>query len=187
MSASTWPTSSPSTREKGRREGSMATTSTPSWHSDADTSEPMKLKPITTARRPGPAAARMRSQSASVRSWKTPARFAPGAEKVRLRPPVVTSRRSYRTRSPPSSSTSFCFVSIAVARAELELDTLLGVVARRLHELILEAVLPAQIALRQRRSVVGQLRLGADQDDVAIESFFAQGDGGRAARQRSAD
>ena len=38
---------------------------------------------------------------------------------------------------------------------ELERDALLGVVARWLDQLVLEAVLPAQVALRQRRSVVG--------------------------------
>src|SRR3989442_1396031 len=71
MSASTRPTSSPRTRASGARWPSTATTSTPSWRSEADPSEPMKPSPITTARRPGWAAARMRSQSSTVRSWKT--------------------------------------------------------------------------------------------------------------------
>src|SRR5262249_7377407 len=73
------------------------------------------------------------------------------------------------------------------ARAELELDALLGVVARRLHELILEAVLPAEIALRQRRAGIRQLRVGARQGEGALDPLFAQGDGGGPPCQRSAD
>src|SRR5439155_1296287 len=88
MAVSTWPTSSPTTRASGTRAPSTAVTSIPSWRSEADTSEPMKPSPITTARRARRVAARMRSQSATVRSWKTPSSVAPGTDSVRLRPPL---------------------------------------------------------------------------------------------------
>jgi hypothetical protein len=53
--------------------------------------------------------------------------------------------------------------------------------------LIVEAVLAAEVAFRERRPIVGQLGLGADQDDVAVESFFTKGDGRGSSGQRSAD
>jgi len=57
---------------------------------------------------------------------------------------------------------------------------------RASEQLILEAVLPPEIALRQRRSVVGQLGFRADQDDVAVETVLTKGHRRRAASQRSA-
>ncbi len=49
------PTSGPSARSSGTANGSMQTTSSPSWRSVAATSEPMKPIPTTTARPPRPA------------------------------------------------------------------------------------------------------------------------------------
>ena len=67
IAPNTAPTSPPSTRSSGYWPGKMAVTCTPSWVSEAATSEPMKPMPTTTARWPGAAARLIASQSATVR------------------------------------------------------------------------------------------------------------------------
>ena len=64
---------------------------------------------------------------------------------------------------------------------EAELDARGGIVVGGLHELVLEPVLPAQVALRQRRTVIGQPGLRADEHDLAVESPLAQRGGGSGA------
>ena len=61
------PTSPPSTRSSGARPGKTAVTWTPSWVSEAATSQPMNPMPTTTARRPGRASCLIASHSATVR------------------------------------------------------------------------------------------------------------------------
>ena len=61
------PTCPPSTFSSGARPGKTAVTWTPSWVSDAATSQPMNPMPTTTARRPGTASALIASHSATVR------------------------------------------------------------------------------------------------------------------------
>src|SRR5439155_20768472 len=61
------------------------------------------------------------------------------------------------------------------ASPEFQVDALLGVVAGGIDELILEPFLSSQIALRQRWTVIGQLRLLADELDRAVEAPLTQG------------
>ena len=61
------PISAPSTLASGTWPGKSTVTWTPSWASDAATSQPMKPMPTTTARRPATASALIASHSATVR------------------------------------------------------------------------------------------------------------------------
>jgi hypothetical protein len=81
------------TRASGTRWRSTTATSRPSCRREAATSQPMKPKPITTARRAPRTAARIPSQSSTVRSWNTPSSPAPGTDSERFRPPVATRSR----------------------------------------------------------------------------------------------
>src|SRR5438132_3900305 len=67
---------------------------------------------------------------------------------------------------------------------ERELDALLGIIGGGFDELILEAFLLTKIALGQRRAVVGQLGLGADEPDLTVKPLVAQGRGRRGPGQR---
>ena len=69
------------------------------------------------------------------------------------------------------------------ADTQTEVDVLLRVVVRRVDELILEPVLAAKIALGQRRAIVGELRLGADEIHGAVVAALAQRRGGTGAGQ----
>ena len=94
----------------------------------------------------------------------------PGPASGRLRPPVATRRRSYAICSPPSSLDKLPLgVDGTGADPQPEGDALLGVVVGGLDQLVLEARLSAQVLLRQWRTVVGRLGLGADQIDRAVE------------------
>ena len=67
MAPITAPTWSPRTLSSGSRPGKTAVTRTPSWVSEAATSQPMNPMPTTTARRPGTASCLIASHSATVR------------------------------------------------------------------------------------------------------------------------
>ena len=107
MPAMTCPTSGPSTDSSGDVPGRTAVTWTPIWISEAATSEPMNPMPTTTARAPRVASCLMASDSATVRSWWTPGRSAPGTSRVLFTPPVVISSRSKGT-GPPSFKCTWC-------------------------------------------------------------------------------
>jgi hypothetical protein len=72
-------------------------------------------------------------------------------------------------------------------RPQPELDVVLGVIGGGIDELILEALLATQVALRERRPVVGRLSLGPDELDFAVESFLSQHGGRPGSGQRGAD
>src|SRR4029453_8439633 len=72
-------------------------------------------------------------------------------------------------------------------RLQAQVDARARVVVRGLHELILELLLAAQIALGQRRPVVRRPRLFAHQGDVALEAAVPQSGGGGGPGQGRAD
>ena len=88
------PSCGPSTRSIGRLSGATTCTSMPRARSDAATSRPMKLAPITTARRAVAARAMMARQSPSVRSVCTCGRSMPGNGRRTGSAPVASSSRS---------------------------------------------------------------------------------------------
>src|SRR4029077_18631366 len=55
-----------------------------------------------------------------------------------------------------------------------EVDALLGIVIGGFKQLIFEVLLPTEIALGQRRPVVGEVGLGADEVDLTVEAVLAQ-------------
>ena len=73
------------------------------------------------------------------------------------------------------------------AGPEPELDVVLGVVGGGIHELILEALLAAQVSFRERWPVVGRLSLGPDEQDFPVESFLSQHGRRPGSGQRGAD
>ncbi len=73
----------------------------------------------------------------------------------------------------------------AVSQAEVELER--GDLLRRSKEHAIEPPRARQELLRERRTVVGQVGLGADQDDRAAMPLGAQGLGGAQARQGCTD
>ena len=100
--------------------------------SDAATSAPMNPIPTTTAWVAEAAAARIRSASATVRSWNTPSRSLPGTGSERLRTPVATRQPSNARRSPSVSvSVRARGVERVHARARARLDVVLVATRRR--------------------------------------------------------
>ena len=151
----------PSTLASGTGCPSTAVTSTPIWRRDAVTSEPMKPSPTTTARRPARASARIRSQSSTVRSWKMPGRSPPEwresvAPARGHEQPIVGNPLSALERDVLAAG-----IDGGGAHAEPEVDMALGVERGRVDQLILEAILAAQVALGERGPTVGHPRLGA--------------------------
>ena len=65
-------------------------------------------------------------------------------------------------------------VDVCGSRSEPQLDTLLGIDAGRVYQLVLEALLTAQVALGERWAVVRELALSADQLDLAVETLVPQ-------------
>ena len=68
-----------------------------------------------------------------------------------------------------------------------ELDPVLGVEARRMHDRLLDVGFSPQIALRQRRPLVGRIVFGAHQDDPSVEAVRPQGLRSLGAREAGAD
>src|SRR5579875_336536 len=72
--------------------------------------------------------------------------------------------------------------------ASPELDLLLDVIFGSAEENFLDRTLVAQDVFRQRWSLIGTLRLAADQDDATVEAFLAKRfDGTSAGQSRSDD
>src|SRR6185295_12922605 len=151
-----------STRSIGRLSGATTCTSSPRARSDAATSRPMKLAPMTTARRAVAAALMIARQSASVRSVYTVGRSIPGSGNRRASAPVASSNQS-------------------------QVDTMLGVkpfisqwhpfLGRRAGEVILGQVRPVY----RRCIVVAQHR------DVTVETLPAEHLDGGESRCSAAD
>ena len=101
-------------RASGRSSGATTHTSSPRDRSDAATSSPMKLAPITTARFADFARAMIARESASVRSVNTCGKAAPGMVSRTGSAPVARSSASYSSdgRSAPNSIRR-CRASIA--------------------------------------------------------------------------
>ena len=101
---------------QGHARCSTATTSTPSWRNEADTSEPMKPSPITTARRPrgGGADAVTVLDGAKLEDAGQIGARAPYSVGCARRWPPAAGRTSCARR--PRARTTFCLASIAVAR-----------------------------------------------------------------------
>ena len=166
----------------------MAVTASPSWRSDAVTSEPMKPSPITTARRPrlgsgaDPIAVLDRAELEDAGEIRAGGRERPVAPACRDQEPVVRDLFAVvKADDLPRG------IDPGGAGPEPEADRLVGVVARRLDELVLEPLLTAEVALRQGRAVVRQARLRADEQDLALEAGLPQGGRRTGSRQRGAD
>src|SRR6185295_13130769 len=71
--------------------------------------------------------------------------------------------------------------------SEVEIDIVRGIVVGRIDELAVELFLAAEVALRQGRTIVGQLALGADERHRPVEASLAQGGGGAGPGQRGPD
>src|SRR5439155_24929492 len=71
--------------------------------------------------------------------------------------------------------------------AQRELDALLTVIPGGFDQLRLKGFRVTKIALRQRRAVVGQLGLGADQADLTVKTLVAQGRRRRRSSQRGSN
>ena len=71
--------------------------------------------------------------------------------------------------------------------AGAQFDVVLGVEARRMDGGRLAVRLAAQVVLRERRALVGPLRLGAQQYEAAVEALLAQGLGGLGAGEAGPD
>ena len=103
IEVSTRPSCRPRILRRAVSNTSTTVTSRPSVRRDAVTSAPMNPIPTTTAWVAEAAAARIRSASATVRSWNTPSRSLPGTGSERLRTPVATRQPSNARRSPSVS------------------------------------------------------------------------------------
>ena len=188
ISASTVPTSLPRTRARGTGWPSMAVTASPIWRRDADTSEPMKPRPITTARAPERATARMRSRILHRPQLEDARKLrAGGGER-----PVPSARGDQEpvVRHLLAAVQADDFspgIDAGDPDPEAELDVVLGVVVGGVDELVLEALLAPEVSLRQRRAIVRELRLRADELDGAVEAALAQSGGGAGPGQRSSD
>ena len=107
-----------------------------------------------------------------------------GVPRNRWRAAAGRSRRS----SPVSSATVLAGdVQTGGAHPGPELDVVLGVPAGVVHASLLALGAAEQVALRQRRPLVGHLRLAGDQDDAPVEALRAQGLGRLRAGQPTAD
>ena len=97
------------------------------------------------------------------------------AGSVRGVDPVAMTRPSNPSRVPSASSTSRVPRSSAVAAVpepQLELELVVGLLAE--HGPV-ALPLPREQLLRERRTVVGQVRFGADQHETAVEALAPQG------------
>ena len=127
------------------------------------------------ALRPRCALARIRSDSSTVRSCSTPFSSAPGIETGRFRPPGC---HEQPVVADPLTIFHLHVFLLGVdgrgPRSEPQLDTLLGIDAGRVYQLVLEALLTAQVGLGERWAVVRQLALGADELDLTVETLVPQ-------------
>ena len=170
--------------------GSGATTSTvrSRARSDAATSIPMKLAPMTTARLARLAPAMMARLSASVRSVWTCGSSAPGSD-GRIGSAPVASRSASQATSRPSSSESFLAAgSIAATRdSERQGDLLLAEKRGRTQRHPLLGRGAGQVVLGQVRAIDRRRLVGAEQEDLTVVPFAAQRLGRRLAGRPRAD
>ena len=104
--------------------------------------------------------------------------------------PVAMIRPSYVDVASPSSSCRRCCArarSRPVARAPSRQSRSRSSTPCFRSTMSSASAFPGEAVLRERRPVVGQVRLGTDRDDAAVEAVAAQRLGGAQTRERHAD
>ena len=127
------------------------------------------------------------SESSRRRSVCTPSRSCPSSGSDRGDAPVASSTASY-ARSPPSVS-SRCAAGSRRGRrrGHAQIDIALGVPRRGMQHRGIQPLLAREIALRQRRALVGRMGLGGHDRHIAGVPVFAQGLGGLSGGDSPAD
>ena len=175
MSAITAPSSGPSPRTIGWGNASSTVTSSPRPRHVAATSAPMKPAPITTTRgEPRRARARERERvverpqhehAVEVGLVREPPRRRAGREHHPVERDPAPVRASVTSRAPTSS---------ALAGEPSRQSTSRSSTPCLRRTMSSGSAVAGQQLLRERRPVVGQVRLGADRDDRAVEALAPQ-------------
>ena len=169
-SAKTCATSGPSTRSSGRSSDSSTVTSAPAFRAAAAASRPIQPAPMIATGRPvgerllEPLAVLDGAEVGDRRAAsRRPSRGAAAATRW---PAAACRRAAGRPRCAPRGRRCRCAVT---ALPEAQVDVVLVVPVRVVHERRLELVVAEQVALRQRRPLVGQVVLVAEHHDVPVE------------------
>ena len=149
----------------------------------AATSEPMNPAPTTTTRGPSSSRARRSSASSTVRSTKIPSRAGVSGQRARGRAGGEQRAVERERLAAVEGQDARGGVERGRPHAEPQLDLEL-VVGRAAQRELLGLPLTGEQLLRQRRTVVREVRLGADEHDPAVEPVPAQRLGGPQPRQR---
>jgi len=167
-------TGSPATRASTRFMASSTVTRLLSFLSTAASSSPMKPPPITPTRSAPATSARRRSTSARVRTTWTPARSPPGAGRARGLPPAAQISLPQPNASPWSVVAACAAASTAAIQRPSHVA--FGPERLRAEQHPLERLVAGEIVLRQRRPLVGRLRLVADERDRTSQAALPQRD-----------
>ena len=168
------PTSSPRTRASGTASGATTVTWTSRARSDAAASSPMKLAPITTARRPAVAAAAIARLSASERRVWTWARSAPSSGSRIGAAPVGDQERAVRQGAAAGADHARRRIDGLGGRVD-DLDPERAQRVRGAEEDPLLGRGAGEVVLRQVGAIDRVGALGADQRDRARVAVLAQG------------
>ena len=169
-SANTCATSGPSTATSGSSAFSRIVTATSASRAAAAISSPIQPAPMITRCRVRCSCSAITSESSMVRSMSTPARSDPGSGSRRGRAPVASRMASAPTsRAVGERHPARIRVECGGRGPELHVHRVLRVPGRRMDEHAVALRLALQVVLGQRRSLVRQVRLRADDGDPAGE------------------